>query len=142
VVLQNEADQPTRPCRLVAKVSSMQTNLELLLSDPRHIRGYGLKVKLNGASSSLLLDTGSGGILVDRRIAEKAKVKRVVQTRLSGVGDKGDATGYVGSVDSIKIGDLEFQDCYVRVIERRSVVDENGLIGADVFSISRTENSN
>lgn len=134
VVLQDEAGQPTRPCRLVSKVSSMQTDLRQLLIDARHIRGYGLSVKLNGTPSKLMLDTGAGGILVDRPIAEKAGIKRIVQTSIAGIGDKGEVPGYVGYADSIQIGDLEFQDCYVEVMEKRSVLDDDGLIGADVFS--------
>jgi hypothetical protein len=58
----------------------------------------------------------------------------VVQTDLKGIGDKGASSGYIGYADSIKIGDLEFQDCYVEVIDKGSVVNEDGLIGADVFS--------
>jgi hypothetical protein len=32
------------------------------------------------------------------------------------------------------VGGLEFENCTVEVIEKRSVVDEEGLVGADVFS--------
>jgi hypothetical protein len=39
----------------------------------------------------------------------------------------------VGVADSIKIGSLEFQNCSVNVIDQRSVVGDDGLIGADVF---------
>jgi tetratricopeptide (TPR) repeat protein len=134
MVLQDESAQAARTCRLTTKLNEMETSLERLLYDPRHIRAFGLRVKLNGISSTLLLDTGAGGILVDRKIAEKAGIKRVVQTDIKGVGDKGAATGYIGYADSIKIGDLEFQDCYVEVMDKGSVVGEDGLIGADVFS--------
>jgi predicted aspartyl protease len=133
-VLEDEAGQPTRPCRLAAKGSAMQTDLKPLLVDVHHLRGFGLNVKLNGTSAALLLDTGAGGIVVDRKVAEKVGVKRVVESKIGGIGDKGEAAGYIGSVDSIKIGDLEFRDCYVEVVEKRSVVGEEGLIGADVFS--------
>jgi tetratricopeptide (TPR) repeat protein len=132
--LRDEAQQGAHPCRLTTKVTEMQTKLEQLLYDPTHIRGFALSVKLNAVSSKLLLDTGAGGILINRRIAEKVGVKRVVQTDLKGVGDKGPASGYVGYVDSIKIGDIEFQDCYVGVIDKDSVIGDDGLIGADVFS--------
>jgi len=42
--------------------------------------------------------------------------------------------GYVGYADSIKIGDLEFQNCLVAVSDQRSITDEDGLIGSDVFA--------
>lgn len=133
IFLQNEMSQVIHPCRLTTKPTQMETKLEQLLYDPRHIRGFGLNVKVNGTSSRLLLDTGASGILVDRKIAEKAGIKQVVQTDLKGVGDKGAAAAYVGYADSIRIGDLEFQDCYVRVIDKGSVIGEDGLIGADLF---------
>jgi predicted aspartyl protease len=96
------------------------------------MRGFGLSVKLNGVSSKLLLDTGAGGILVNSKIAEKARIKRVVQTDLKGIGDKGAAAGYIGYADSIRVGDLEFQDCYVKVVDKG--FGEDGLIGTDFFS--------
>lgn len=132
-VLEDEAGRPMRPCRLATELGSMETNLEPLLIDPTHIRGYGLRVNLNGASSKLLLDTGASGILVNRKIAEKAGIQRVLEHRVRGIGDKGPASGYIGYADSIKIGDLEFKDCHVKVIDKNPI-GEDGLIGADVFS--------
>jgi predicted aspartyl protease/Flp pilus assembly protein TadD len=134
LTLQDEAGQPNRPCRLAAKLTSMETKLDPLMYDPKRMRGYGLNVKLNGNASKLLLDTGASGIIVDRKIAEKAGIKRVAEQDIKGIGDSGAVAGYFGYADSIKIGDLEFQDCYVRVIEKNSVADVGGLIGADVFS--------
>lgn len=134
-VLQDEADSPLHPCRLTSKVTSMETNLKQLLRDPQHLRGFGLNVKLNGnTSANLLLDTGAGGIVVDRKVAEKAGVRKIVQTHIGGIGDKGDVSGYIGYVESIKIGTLEFQDCYIETIEKKSALVEDGLIGADVFA--------
>jgi len=127
------ASEPGKHCHLVGTVSSTETDLVRLLMDPEHIRGYGLAVNINGRKSNLMLDTGAGGILVDRRIAEKAGIDRMLNTKVGGIGDKGNKSGYVGLANSIKIGDLEFQDCPVEVLEKRSVVGEEGLIGANVF---------
>ncbi|MGB0035412.1 MAG: aspartyl protease family protein [Candidatus Acidiferrales bacterium] len=132
--LVEKLNQQNGACRLKTKLTAMQTNLKQLLYDPRYLRGFGLNVKLNGTTAALLLDTGASGILVNRKIAEKAGIQRVFETKIGGIGDKGDAGGYYGRVDSIKIGDLEFQDCLVEVIDKKSAVDEEGLIGADVFS--------
>ena len=132
-VLQEEAGQPHRSCRQVNQVHSTQTKLESLLSDAHTIRGYGLSVNLNGANAKLLLDTGAGGIIVDRKIAEKAGIKPLMQLEIGGIGDKNGAGGYLGFADSIKIGEIEFHDCMVRVVDKRSVLDDDGLIGADVF---------
>ncbi len=131
--LKQRAKEPRKSCRLVNNVSSTETPLIRLLLDPSHLRGYGLTVSVNGHKSRLMLDTGAGGILIDRGIAEKAGITRLMENRIGGIGDKGTKSGYVGLANSIKIGELEFQDCPVSVIENRSVVGEEGLIGADVL---------
>jgi tetratricopeptide (TPR) repeat protein len=121
------------PCRLVSKVTATETPLVRLLEDPQHLRGYGLDVSLNSHRSKLMLDTGSSGILVRRSIAEHAGISKITETRVSGIGKKGRRNAYVGIAASIKIGDLEFQNCPIEVMESRSVAGEDGLIGADVF---------
>jgi tetratricopeptide (TPR) repeat protein len=133
-LLQDESDNPKRTCRQVNKISSIEAPLEPLLDNPRIIRGYGLSVNLNGTNAKLMLDTGAGGILLDRRIAQKAGIKPIVETQIGGVGSKGQSGGYLGYADVIKIGDLEFHDCIVEVLNKRSVLDDDGLIGANEFS--------
>lgn len=88
---------------------------------------------MNGVPAKLVLDTGSGGILIDKKIAEKAGVKKVAEASVGGIGDKGVVPGYVGFATSIQVGDLQFEGCYVQVLNRRSVLGDDGLIGADVF---------
>jgi tetratricopeptide (TPR) repeat protein len=134
VVMQDEESKPSRSCRLKNKVMATQTKLELLMRDATHLRGYGLEVKVNGTSSKLLLDTGAGGILINSKIAEKAGVQRIVEHDVKGIGSKGPAGGYIGYADSVTIGELEFENCYVEVVEKSRSLDEDGLIGADVFS--------
>lgn len=120
-------------CRLVSNVQHTETPMERMLIDPTHLHGYGLHVTVNGQTARLLLDTGASGLLINKRMAERAGVKPVVETRMSGIGDKGPMAGYVGYADSIKVGGLEFHNCLIRVSEKRSIVDDDGLIGADVF---------
>jgi tetratricopeptide (TPR) repeat protein len=121
-VMENENYAQEHNCRMVTNVTKTETRLEPLLYGPQNIRGYGLMVKLNGVSSRLMLDTGASGILVDSKVAAKA-----------GIGDKGAATGFVGYAEKIQIGELEFQGCIVEVATGRSVLGDDGLIGADVF---------
>jgi len=52
---------------------------------------------------------------------------------VGGIGDKGMQNGYLALAGHIQIGELEFQDCVVTVSDKHSIVDEDGLIGADVF---------
>jgi predicted aspartyl protease len=81
----------------------------------------------------MMLDTGASGITVNRRVAERAGITKLTETKIWGVGDKGRRNAYIGTAQSIRIGELEFQDCPVEVMESRSVAGEDGLIGADVF---------
>jgi predicted aspartyl protease/Flp pilus assembly protein TadD len=134
VVLEYQSEQPGRTCRITSKLTSTDARLEELLNGPNRIRGYGLMVKVNGSSAKLRLDTGAGGILIDKKVAEKAGVKRIVEQDSKGLGDKGAAAGYVGFADTLQVGDLQFAGCPVRVVEQNSIVDENGLIGTNVFS--------
>jgi tetratricopeptide (TPR) repeat protein len=132
-LLQYESGQHRPICRITSKLTATQTPLETLLYSPDRIRGYGLNVKVNGTVAKLRLDTGAGGIVIDKKIADKAGMKKIVEQDTRGVGDKGAAAGYVGFADSVQVGDLEFENCPVRVVDRNSVVDDDGLIGADVF---------
>ena len=79
-----------------------------LLRDPSHLRGYGLEVDFGETKSKLLLDTGAGGIVINRRIAEKAGLKQISATTMGGIGDKGEAQGYIALAASIKVGGLNF----------------------------------
>ena len=133
-LLRARQEQPNRSCRLVSNVSQTETKLERLLIDPTHLHGYGLRVNVNGQTARLLLDTGASGLLINKKMAQKAGVKPIVQSKMSGIGDNGPVTGFIGSADSIKVGGLEFQNCLVDVSDKRSVVEDDGLIGADVFS--------
>jgi Flp pilus assembly protein TadD len=134
IILQGEPTVPAHQCRMVSKISSTTTDLIELLDSPTRLRGYGLNVKFNGTSARLLLDTGAGGILIDHKLAEKAGVEHVVESSIRGIGDKGAAGSYVGHVDKIQIGDIEFADCNIQVADQSSVIGGDGLIGGMVFS--------
>ena len=134
VVLEDESNRPVLGCHLENKIAATQTKLERLLIDAKRIRGYGLKVKFNDTTARLLLDTGAGGILVNRKIAEKAGIQNVVEQKFGGIGDKGKAGGYVGYAESLQIGELQFKNCYVDVVDNNRSLNEDGLIGADVFA--------
>jgi len=122
-----------RACTLVSKVNSSDIRMVRMLIDPEHLRGYGLSVAINGEGSTLLLDTGASGILINREIADKAGLAKLGEARIRGIGDRGDMQGYLAMVHSIRVAGLEFQDCMVRVADARSVLGRDGLIGADMF---------
>jgi len=132
--LKATADKPAHSCRLISKVEQTETKLETMYAeDGRRMRGIGLTAKLNDRNTRLLLDTGAGGIMVSRKAAEKAGLTRVSAFYYGGIGDKGLQGGYTAVADHIRIGELEFQDCVVAVSDQRSLTEEEGLIGADVF---------
>jgi Flp pilus assembly protein TadD/predicted aspartyl protease len=120
-------------CRLVNQGTKAEMPLVRLMVDAEHLRGYGLTVKMNGRKATLMLDTGASGILVSRKVAEKAGITKAAESRIAGVGDNGADSGYIGLASVVKIGDLEFQDCPVRVLDKSSILQDEGLIGTDIF---------
>jgi tetratricopeptide (TPR) repeat protein len=132
--LKATADKPVHACRLISKVEQTETKLETMYgADAHRMRGIGLSVRLNDRNAHLLLDTGAGGIMVSRKVAEKAGLTTISAVHFGGIGDKGLQSGYTAVADHIRIGELEFQDCVVAVSDKGSVADEDGLIGADVL---------
>ena len=120
-------------CHLVTDVTATETELLPLQIDVKHMRGVGLPVVINDQKSKLMLDTGAGGITINRALATRAGVQRMAEEGIGGIGDQGLAKGYAAYADSIRIGKLEFRNCILDVVDKRSVGDEEGLIGADVF---------
>jgi tetratricopeptide (TPR) repeat protein len=132
--LEVTADKPIHACRLVSKVEQTETKLETMYGPDGHrMRGIGLSVRLNDRNTHLLLDTGAGGIMVTRKVAEKAGLTLISAVHYGGIGDKGLQSGHTAVADRIRIGELEFQDCVVSVTDKGSVADEEGVIGADVL---------
>jgi tetratricopeptide (TPR) repeat protein len=98
------------------------------------LRGYGLRVRLNDRSTvTLLVDTGSSGITITRKMAEKIGARKLSEQALEGVGKSGPAVGYKAWVDKVVVGDLEFHDCFVQATPRE-IAEVDGIIGMDVFS--------
>jgi tetratricopeptide (TPR) repeat protein len=133
-VLLDQSANPGRGCAEAAKVEKTAVRLQRLMGDATYYTGYALDVKLNGQTAHLQLDTGASGILINPKMAEKAGIKPITKTEVEGFGNKGMMGGFVGNVDSVKVGDLEFQKCYVEVTEKKLLPDSDGLIGGDVFS--------
>ena len=83
--------------------------------------------------SLLKLDTGASGLLISQAAAQRAGLVAEAEIKTGGLGDEGPADTYVTHVDDIKIGEMEFRNCMVRVLERPDAVEVDGLIGSDVF---------
>jgi predicted aspartyl protease len=132
--LRKQTEEPHKPCRLVSNTQTTDIPFISLMRDATHIRGFGLDVKLNDHSARLQIDTGAGGIVVSRTVAERAGLQRFAEGKASGIGNAGEKSAYSAYADDIRIGALEFKDCQVEVLDARNVVDNDGLIGMDVFS--------
>jgi tetratricopeptide (TPR) repeat protein len=131
--LESKEKEGEHLCQLVTKVTQTEVKLEPLMSDATNLRGLGLRVHVNGASAKLMVDTGASGILIDKKVADRAGVKHLIDHGVQGIGDRAATSGYLGYADKIQIGELEFQGCYVSVVNTNSVLDDDGLIGANVF---------
>jgi hypothetical protein len=94
----------------------------------------GLELQLNGHKKRFEIDSGSSGLTISRSAAASAGIIGEAEDRLGGIGDNGPAKALLAHVDSLRIGDLEFHNCLVQVLDKRNVLDVDGLIGSDVFS--------
>jgi predicted aspartyl protease len=126
--------EPHKACRLNSTVTSTEIPFATLMYDGTHIRAYGLDVKVNQKKARLQIDTGAGGLTISRSVAEHAGLKPYSQTEIGGVGDHGERAAYRAFAESIQIGNLEFHDCAVEVVDNKNMLDIDGLIGMDVFS--------
>jgi len=133
--LQKRLTEPRKSCRLASPANSTEIPFAMMMRDANHVRAFGLEVKLNDHNARLEIDTGAGGLLVSRSVAQRAGLKPFVETEVGGIGADGEKKAYTAYADSIKIGSLEFHDCMVEVLNSRNVMeDSDGLIGMDVLS--------
>jgi Tfp pilus assembly protein PilF/predicted aspartyl protease len=121
-------------CRPSADVTSMKTNLvPISLSSTNASDGTGLDVQINGKPARLLLDTGASGILLNLKMAASAGLKPAADVRMGGIGDLPDQTARAAWADSVRVGEIEFQNCPVYIVDRMPA-HADGIIGADVFA--------
>jgi len=132
--LKKNADAPVHACKLVSNVKETNTKLYPIARAGTALGASGMAVKVNNQELRLALDTGSSGVLLGRAAAEHLGLQRLAYQPIMGVGDSGQQGGYTAVANSIRVGDLEFQDCVVRVTEAATpVTGQDGLIGSDVF---------
>jgi Aspartyl protease len=133
ILLQQTQTSPEHRCRMTSKVSATETNLPQLLIDSNHIRGYGLDVKVNGASARLMLDTGAGGILIDRMNTISPDAAREV-TKVSGDSET-QVKGLNGSVKNVfrgneltlTFGHLRQKNLDIIAFDTKSIGDSAGI---------------
>jgi len=116
-----------------------ETTLHLvqLLYGPTRVRGLGLPLKINGRRPlRMLLDTGASGILVKQSAVDKAELNHLGSGEAWGAGDAGPRKIFGSIADTCEIGSLKYKACLIGATEGKKRIsgDEDGLIGADVFS--------
>ena len=98
-------------------------------------RSFGVEVEINGTTLRLVLDTGAGGIVIQRSAAERAGITSIADASLRGFGDNLKLrSGYIGLADRVRIGSVEFGDAVIQVSNQTFEEIQDGLIGTNVFS--------
>lgn len=121
-------------CKPVAVVDSTRFEMVPIANGPgRPLYAVGLDVQMNGKRKRLEIDTGASGLLISRGSAISAGLVPEAEIKTGGIGDQGPASAFVTHVDDLRIGNMQFRNCLVRVLEKRSTLDVDGLIGMDVF---------
>lgn len=121
-------------CQMVSPVTTAKLEMLSISNGPSYpVYAMGLKVLLNGHEKKFELDTGASGLLISRASAKSAGLVPELEIKAGGIGDSGPASAFVTHVDDLRIGGMEFKNCMVRVLEKSSVLEIDGLIGTDVF---------
>ena len=106
-----------------------------LLTDPRHSRGVGLELRLNGSRPlHVLFDTGASGILLKQSTIDHLGLQHLGSSIAWGIGDKGARPTFASLADTCQIANLQFTTCVVGALAGKSSLDVDGLIGASFFS--------
>jgi predicted aspartyl protease len=127
---------PAAACHLVTPTSSTSIPFRAIQDGPESHTYWGLQVEFDGKQRRLEIDTGASGLILSKSAASALHLEPEHTFKMGGVGDEGLVDSFIAKVHSIKIGGLEFQDCYVQVLgtNAKGVSAQDGLIGGDVFS--------
>lgn len=129
----NAKENPAPECTVTSAAEGATIPIQKIMDGPYHQVGLALDVQFNGKRRRLELDTGASGLLISRSAAGGLGLVREEKRMTGGVGDQGNVVTSVAHVESVKIGKLEFHNCQVEILEKKSALDIDGLIGADVF---------
>jgi tetratricopeptide (TPR) repeat protein len=134
-VMRDEIEHPERTCQVANRPDSAEMRLTRIGPKKDFV---GLEVSVNGVGARLVLSTVSSGIVINGKIAKEAGVQPITRADMEGIGEQSPPEVYVGFARSLKIENLDFQNCYVTVVEQaspQSFYDQfEGLIAAGFFS--------
>ena len=122
--------------RLITPYESTRLRMFRIMDGSRVRRGVSLRVQFNQRRTlRLLLDTGSSGISIAPKAAEKAglQVLGAEGRAVKGVGDEKAGTQLEYLASEVRIGNVAFAEYPVAVFRGAQSPNFDGLIGADVF---------
>lgn len=137
------AAEPRKPCTMVSTAATAEIPFVPILDRSDRVGAFGLSVKVNNHPTRLAIDTsynarlsidGASGILISRGAAQHAGLKAIFQNDVAGTGGQAARSGFVGIADSISIGDVEFHDCAVQVMDVNFPNGAEGIIGLKILS--------
>lgn len=136
--------EPRKSCTMVSQVPDAEIPLAAVRNSGAHTMAFGLDLKVNNHKLLAGIDTGynsrfqmvgASGILIRESIAQQFGLKTLVQNQVPGGGNEGLRPGYLAYAASISIGNIEFRDCAVQVMDATHFTDgADGLIGMDILS--------
>ena len=127
--------EPDQLCRLGSAVTSTTIPFHGIKDGPTGKVEWGLIVAFNGKERRMEIDTGASGLTLSHAAATAMHLTPEIDSSSYGMGDEGSQKSFLAKVDSIKIGGLQFENCYVEVFKSDPAGFEeiDGLIGSDVF---------
>jgi predicted aspartyl protease len=137
--LAHEQDYKGDDCKMVSAIPAdmdAQVPLESIMDGPRRFISWGIDVQFNGKRRRLEVDTGASGLLLTKEAAASLNLVRGQKVETGGIGDDGLVTSSIAHVESIKIGGMEFHNCPVRILEKKTAIGQeiDGLIGGNFFA--------
>ena len=132
-VLDEREKRPPSGCKLVSPVSSTEIQMGMLSNGPNNWHGFEIPAKLNDVKVTLRIGTASEAITISARAAERAGLQRLPENRFTGVRNFKQLPANRGYVDTITLGDLQFKNCYVSVVEHLQFEGADGLIGTNLL---------
>jgi hypothetical protein len=137
------AAEPRKPCTMVSTVATAEIPFVPTLDKSDRIVAFGPPVKVNNHAVRLFIDTsynarlpidGGSGLLISRAAAQHSGLKAIYQNDVAGTGGQPARSGFVGIADSISIGDIEFHNCAVQVMDVNFPNGGEGIIGLKILS--------
>ena len=131
--LKKLASQPVHACKLASGGAPAEVDFIRLAGYAGHTRAVGIELGVNSANARLEFAGGEGGLTIYKPLAERAGLKRITDNETPAF--PGAKPSYIAVADKLKLGNLEFHDCALKVIDAASPSDDgNGTIGFDVFA--------